>query len=72
VDGELILAPFAGVLRGLLHPGLPVTKGMKVGDVDPRNDPSYCTLVSDKSLAIGGSVLEAILTRADLRPLLWT
>jgi xanthine dehydrogenase accessory factor len=72
VGGKPILAPFAGVLRGLLHPGLPVTKGMKVGDIDPRNDPSYCTLVSDKSLAIGGSVLEAILTRADLRPLLWT
>jgi xanthine dehydrogenase accessory factor len=72
VNGLPILAPFAGVLRGLLHPGLPVTQGMKVGDIDPRNDPSYCTLVSDKALAIGGGVLEAILSRSDLRPILWT
>jgi xanthine dehydrogenase accessory factor len=61
VDGEQILAPFDGVLRGLLHSGLRVEKGFKVGDVDPRNDSEYCRLVSDKSLAIAGGVLEAIL-----------
>ena len=43
----------------------------KLGDVDPRNDPRYCYLVSDKSLALGGSVLEAILSRPELRPHLW-
>jgi len=72
VNGRAILAPFRGVLRGLLHPGLEVTAGLKVGDLDPRADPLYCTLVSDKSLAVGGGVLEAVLSRADLRPLLWT
>ena len=51
-----------GVLRGLLHSGLYVKQGFKVGDLDPRNDPGYCRMVSDKSLAIGGGVLEAILT----------
>jgi xanthine dehydrogenase accessory factor len=45
---------------------------MKVGDIDPRGDPSFCTLVSDKALAVGGGVLEAIFSRPDLRPLLWT
>lgn len=50
-----------GVLRGLLASGVPVHKGMKAGDVDPRNDPSYCQTASDKALAIGGGVLEAIL-----------
>jgi xanthine dehydrogenase accessory factor len=72
VDGQPVLAPFAGVLRGLLHPGLPVIKGVKIGDIDPRSDPSYCTLVSDKALAIGGGVLEAILSRPELRSMLWT
>jgi xanthine dehydrogenase accessory factor len=43
-----------------------------IGDIDPRDDPSYCTLVSDKSLAVGGGVLEAILSRVDLRPFLWS
>ena len=50
-----------GVLRGLLATGVPVHKGMKAGDVDPRNDPSYCQTASDKALAVGGGVLEAIL-----------
>jgi xanthine dehydrogenase accessory factor len=59
------------VLRGLLHAGFHVTAGQKIGDVDPRDDPSYCTMVSDKSLAIAGGVLEAILSRVDLRPHLW-
>lgn len=71
VDGQAIRAPFHGVLRGLLHSGLAVRSGLKVGDLDPRDDPSYCTLVSDKSLAVGGGVLEAILARPDLRPHLW-
>ncbi len=61
VNGEKISAPFPGVLRGLLHPGLEVKQGLKIGDLDPRDKREYCFLVSDKSLAIGGGVLEAIL-----------
>jgi xanthine dehydrogenase accessory factor len=61
-----IKSPFAGVLRGMIRPGLSVTEGMKIGDVDPRNDPSACSLVSDKALSVGGGVLEAILTQYPL------
>ena len=57
-----IVAPFAGVLRGLIHPSVTVPAGMKIGDLDPRADVAACFTVSDKSLAIGGGVLEAILT----------
>jgi xanthine dehydrogenase accessory factor len=57
-----ILAPFSGLVRGLIHPGLYVTTGLKIGDIDPRDDPAACSLVSDKALAIGGGVLEAILS----------
>jgi len=57
-----IVAPFAGVLRGLIHPSVTVFAGMKIGDLDPRADVAACFTVSDKSLAIGGGVLEAILT----------
>jgi xanthine dehydrogenase accessory factor len=71
VAGQAILAPFQGVLRGLVYPGLQVTQGLKIGDVDPRDDPRFCSLVSEKSLALGGSVLEAILSRVDLRRHLW-
>lgn len=71
VNGCPIHAPFTGVLRGILHEGLLVQEGLKVGDLDPRNDPNYCRLVSDKSLAVGGGALEAMLTRPDIRSRLW-
>ena len=71
VAGLPITAPFDGALRGLIYPGLLVRQGMKVGDLDPRGDPRYCTQISDKALSIGGGVLEAILTRPELRPRLW-
>lgn len=61
VGEEPMRCTLDGVLRGLLASGIPVHKGMKAGDVDPRNDPSYCQSASDKALAIGGGVLEAIL-----------
>jgi len=62
-----IVSPFPGVLRGLVRDGLRVSKEMKIGDVDPRGDPSYCWLVSDKALAIGGGVMEAILAKGEIR-----
>jgi xanthine dehydrogenase accessory factor len=67
VGDAAIIAPFDGVLRGLVKSGLRVQTGLKVGDLDPRKDPKYARLVSDKSLAIGGGVLEAIFTQEDIR-----
>ena len=62
-DGASVLltAPFAGVLRGLIHQSVPVSIGMKIGDLDPRAEPDHAVTISEKSLAIGGGVLEAIL-----------
>ncbi len=57
-----IVSPFKGVLRGIIRPGIEVTEGMKIGDVDARDDSSVCYLVSDKALAVGGGVLEAVLS----------
>ena len=57
----LVLTPIAGVVRGLIHDGVPVQAGLKIGDVDPRAAPDHCCTISDKALAIGGGVLEAIL-----------
>lgn len=71
VNGQAVQAPFDGVLRGLLRPGTQVEQGLKIGDVDPRDDPTLVNLVSDKSRAIGGGVLEAILSCPDLRSGLW-
>ncbi len=57
-----ITSPFKGVLRGIIRPEIEVTQGIKIGDVDARDDSSICYLVSDKALAVGGGVLEAVLT----------
>ncbi|WP_317416172.1 selenium-dependent molybdenum cofactor biosynthesis protein YqeB [Thermophilibacter provencensis] len=61
VAGEPMRATIDGVVRGLLQAGVPVRKGMKCGDVDPRCHPEYIESASDKALAVGGGVLEAIL-----------
>ena len=61
VEGEPVVAAISGILRGLLRTDTPVAAGTKLGDIDPRGEADYCPLVSDKALAIGGGVLEAIL-----------
>ena len=61
VVGHEIAAPFDGVVRGLIAPGTAVSAGLKIGDIDPRDDVAACFTISDKALAIGGGVLEAVL-----------
>ena len=61
VEGQPMKCTISGVLRGVLDDGVPVKKGMKSGDVDPRCKPEYCTTISDKALAVGGGVVEAVL-----------
>lgn len=61
VDGRPIEARIKGVLRGLIREGTPVPAGLKVGDVDPRENPAYCTTISEKARAIAGAVLEGIM-----------
>ena len=56
-----IIAAIPGILRGLVRDDLIVNTGMKVGDIDPRAIREHCFTLSDKSRAIGGGVLEAIL-----------
>ncbi len=60
-----VYATIDGVLRGLLREGFPVTKGLKMADIDPRPEQaSCCDTVSDKATAIAGGVLEALLSQA--------
>ena len=61
VDGAEVTSAIGGVLRGLLRDGIEVSAGFKVGDVDPRAEPAHCHTISDKSRAIGGGALEAIM-----------
>jgi hypothetical protein len=64
VDGVPVCALTDGKIRGLLQDGVPVTKGLKSGDIDPRGATVDHMTVSDKAASIGGGVLEAILSYA--------
>ena len=58
--GKDILALMPGIVRGMLQPEVPVTVGMKCGDIDARSEKEHCYTISDKARAIGGGALEAV------------
>ena len=59
---EPLCAKITGTLRGMLPEGFYVPrKGFKSADVDPRCRLFHCFTASDKALAVGGGVLEAVL-----------
>ncbi len=64
-----VYAAIGGMLRGLVRDGLPVSARMKVGDVDPRAVREHCFTISDKSRAVAGGALEALLA---LLPARWS
>ena len=61
IGSTVVKAPFVGMVRGLIATDSRVSKGLKIGDVDPRVDPEACFEISDKALAVGGGVVEAVL-----------
>lgn len=54
------LATIDGMVRGMLHSGLTVTKGFKIADIDPRGEGVEYNSPSDKARSIAGAVLEAV------------
>ena len=65
VGNTPVYATIDGVLRGLIRAGYPVTRGLKIADIDPRPEQAaFCDTVSDKARAIGGGVVEALLELA--------
>jgi xanthine dehydrogenase accessory factor len=61
VAEEPVYASISGMIRGLIKPGLKVRNHTKIGDIDPRNNKSYCYTLSDKARAISGGTLEAVI-----------
>lgn len=61
VDGTPIIAPFSGMVRGMISPQVSVDKGTKIADVDPRGEGVDFESVSDKARCVGRGVLEAVL-----------
>lgn len=61
IAGADITALFDGRVRGLIKDSVIVQENLKIGDIDPRLD-TQSDEISDKALAIGGGVLEVVLT----------
>ncbi|MBR6088510.1 MAG: EF2563 family selenium-dependent molybdenum hydroxylase system protein [Anaerolineaceae bacterium] len=57
-----IRAQLTGIVRGIIYPGISVWETLKIMDIDPRGNREHCFTVSDKATALGGGVLEAILS----------
>lgn len=55
-----VYAQMGGIVRGMLQPGVVVSEGLKIGDIDARCESEHCRSISDKARAIGGGVLEAV------------
>ncbi|MCL2851563.1 MAG: selenium-dependent molybdenum cofactor biosynthesis protein YqeB [Defluviitaleaceae bacterium] len=63
-----VIAPISGLLRGMIRDGLFVRKGQKIADIDPRAaERDNWRTISDKSRAVGGAVLEALLREIHTR-----
>ena len=61
IDNTDIFASITGILRGAIHEDVPIKKGLKIMDIDPRaDDAGRCFLISDKAKTIGESVKKAI------------
>ena len=62
-EGDVpVHATLDGLLRGLLRSGAKVKKGLKMADIDPREEEyNNCFTISDKARCIAGGVVEAIM-----------
>jgi phosphopantothenoylcysteine decarboxylase/phosphopantothenate--cysteine ligase len=64
IGDEPLRAPLAGILRGLVHDGVPVDQGAKVVEIDPRADPAKVFGIGPRPRRIAQGVREAIAARA--------
>jgi xanthine dehydrogenase accessory factor len=62
IDNRIeVRTPIGGLVRGLIHHDVPITKGLKLADIDPRGAAVDYRRLSDKARCVGRGVLEAIL-----------
>jgi xanthine dehydrogenase accessory factor len=67
VQGEPLIAPCSGVVRGILRSGVVVPKGTKVVEIDPRGDPMVCFKVAERAQRIAGGVASALALLSGVR-----
>ncbi len=60
-----VTARIAGVVRGLLRDGVPVKKGDRIADIDPRGQTDDLDQISDKAHRVAEGVHEALMGLLD-------
>jgi xanthine dehydrogenase accessory factor len=63
LEGETIVAPLSGVLRGLSARGARIASGQKIVEIDPRGDPALCFGLGERPRRIAEGVIEALARR---------
>ncbi len=62
INGNNVYATIDGILRGIISDKVPIKKGMKIADIDPRRlELNNCSTISEKARCVAGGVLEAVL-----------
>lgn len=61
IGTEPVKASLTGLIRGMIRGGSFVKKGLKISDIDPREDQlENCYTISDKARTISGGAAEAV------------
>ncbi len=61
IDSVPVYASLTGLIRGMIREGSIVEKGLKISDIDPREEElKNCYTISDKARTISGGVAEAL------------
>ena len=61
IDNKPVYASLTGLIRGMIREGSFVNEGLKISDIDPREDQlKNCWTISDKARTISGGTAEAL------------
>lgn len=63
LDGDAVVAPLDGYVRGLVHDGLEVTAGTRVLEIDPRVEAPVFSGIGERPRRIAAGVLATITAR---------
>ena len=70
IDSVPVYASLTGLIRGMIKDGSVVEKGLKIIDIDPREEElKNCYTISDKARTISGGVVEALFYLMNRLPL---
>lgn len=70
-ENDIIPSPADGILWGMLHDDLLVEPETLVGEIAPAEYQGICHRLSEEALAIAGGVIEVLMSKTDIRELIW-